>query len=197
MVTGRRRYAMQIGACTPSSASTTAWWPLIGPRWAASPPVGAGGAAMRPRIPARATSRRPRRRPIALAITPERASANLAPRPQDWSWRSRHMSYPEPRFHGESGEASASYRKAEHEPELVYPNGTRCHYLATGELTRGLFGLYRWESPPRGGGPGPHFHKTFTESFYLVAGQIQIHDGRSWVDAVPGDFVHIPEGGIH
>jgi mannose-6-phosphate isomerase-like protein (cupin superfamily) len=107
------------------------------------------------------------------------------------------MSYPEPRFHGESGEASASYRTAEHEPELVYPNGTRCHYLATGELTRGLFGLYRWESPPRGGGPGPHFHKTFTESFYLVAGQIQIHDGRSWVDAVAGDFVHIPEGGIH
>jgi mannose-6-phosphate isomerase-like protein (cupin superfamily) len=107
------------------------------------------------------------------------------------------MPYPDARYLGQSGEVSATYRPADQEPDLVYPNGTRCHYLATGSLTRGLFGLYRWESPPRGGGPGPHFHRTFTESFYLVAGAIQIYDGREWVDARPGDFVHVPEGGIH
>jgi mannose-6-phosphate isomerase-like protein (cupin superfamily) len=107
------------------------------------------------------------------------------------------MPYPDARYLGQSGEVSATYRPADQEPDLVYPNGTRCHYLATGSLTRGLFGLYRWESPPRGGGPGPHFHRTFTESFYLVAGAIEIYDGREWVDARPGDFVHVPEGGIH
>lgn len=107
------------------------------------------------------------------------------------------MEYPEPNYHGEAGDASATYRRADQAPELVYPNGTRCHYLATGGLTRGLFGLYRWESPPRGGGPGPHFHRTFTESFYLLDGAIQIYDGREWREAVPGDFVHVPEGGIH
>lgn len=107
------------------------------------------------------------------------------------------MAYPEPRYHGESGEASATYRPVDHAPELVFPNGTRCHYLATGELTRGLFGLYRWESVQRGGGPAPHFHRTFSESFYLLAGNIQIYDGRSWLDAQPGDFVHVPPGGLH
>jgi mannose-6-phosphate isomerase-like protein (cupin superfamily) len=107
------------------------------------------------------------------------------------------MKYPDPRYHGDTGEASATYRPADHAPDLVYPNGTKVHYLATGTLTRGLFGLYRWESPPRAGGPAPHFHRTFTESFYLVAGVIQIYDGRSWIDATPTDFVHVPEGGIH
>jgi len=107
------------------------------------------------------------------------------------------MDYPEARYLGESGEASATYRPADHEPELVYPNGTRCHYLATGALTRGLFGLYRWESGPRSGGPAPHFHRTFTESFYVLAGNVRIYDGRAWIETHPGDFVHIPEGGIH
>jgi len=107
------------------------------------------------------------------------------------------MGYPEPKYHHESGEASATYRAVDQAPDLVYPNGTRVDYLTTGEMTRGLFGLYRWDSAPRGGGPGPHFHRTFTESFYVLAGNIQIYDGRSWRDAVPGDFVHIPEGGIH
>ena len=107
------------------------------------------------------------------------------------------MGYPEPRYQSDTGEASATYRRADHAPELVYPNGTRCHYLATGGLTRGLYGLYRWESPTRGGGPGPHFHRTFTESFYLLTGAIQIYDGREWREAEPGDFVHVPEGGIH
>jgi len=107
------------------------------------------------------------------------------------------MAYPEPRYHGDSGEASAIYRPSDQEAELVYPNGTRCHYLATTELTRGLFGLYRWESAPHGGGPGPHFHRTITESFYVLAGNIRIYDGREWLDTQPGDFVHIPEGGLH
>jgi mannose-6-phosphate isomerase-like protein (cupin superfamily) len=107
------------------------------------------------------------------------------------------MGYPEPRYRGESGETSATYRSVEQPAELVYPNGTRCHYLATGELTRGLFGLYRWESIARGGGPGPHFHRTFTESFYVLDGNIKIYNGREWIDAQPGDFVHIPEGGLH
>lgn len=107
------------------------------------------------------------------------------------------MAYPEPRYTGESGEASATYRPADQAPDVVYPNGTSFHYLATGDLTRGLFGLYRLESVARGGGPEPHFHRTFTESFYLLAGNIRIYDGREWLDARPGDFVHVPEGGLH
>jgi hypothetical protein len=26
---------------------------------------------------------------------------------------------------------------------------------------------------------------------------VRLYDGERWVDAVPGDFLHVPEGGIH
>jgi mannose-6-phosphate isomerase-like protein (cupin superfamily) len=50
---------------------------------------------------------------------------------------------------------------------------------------------------PEPSGPGPHFHRSITESFYVLTGTIRIYDGNRWVDARPGDFVHVPEGGIH
>ena len=53
------------------------------------------------------------------------------------------MSYPEARYHGEGGEISATLRPNDQEAEVVYANGTKCRYLATGAATGGLFGLYR------------------------------------------------------
>jgi mannose-6-phosphate isomerase-like protein (cupin superfamily) len=106
------------------------------------------------------------------------------------------MSYPEPLYLGEGGEVSAYYRPTDHAPELVYPSGTRIHYLATGETTAGGYGLYRYEmSGP--GGPGPHFHRTISESFYILTGTMEIFNGDKWINASVGDFVHVPAGGIH
>ena len=107
------------------------------------------------------------------------------------------MSYPEPVYLGEGGEATATYRPASAEPDLRYKTGTRCSYLATGGQTRGLFGLYLWELPAKGGGPGPHFHRTIQESFFVISGTVKIYDGREWRDTRPNDFIHVPEGGIH
>jgi mannose-6-phosphate isomerase-like protein (cupin superfamily) len=107
------------------------------------------------------------------------------------------MSYPEPRYLGEGGEVSATYRGADHEPEVTYPSGNTAHYLATGSTTHGLFGLYRWEMGPEPSGPGPHFHRSISESFYILSGMVRIYDGTRWIDTQPGDFVHVPEGGIH
>jgi mannose-6-phosphate isomerase-like protein (cupin superfamily) len=107
------------------------------------------------------------------------------------------VSYPEPRYFGEGGEASATYRPAGEPPDLTYPSGNTAHYLATGASTHGLFGLYRWEMGPEPSGPGPHFHRTISESFYILSGTIRIYDGHRWIDTQPGDFVHVPEGGIH
>ena len=107
------------------------------------------------------------------------------------------MTYPDPRYLGDTGEATATYRSNDSPPDLVYASGSRVHYLATGASTDGLFGLYRWEMSPSGGGPGPHFHRTLDESFYVLSGTITIYDGRAWIDTRPGDFVHIPPGGIH
>jgi mannose-6-phosphate isomerase-like protein (cupin superfamily) len=107
------------------------------------------------------------------------------------------MTYPEPRFLAESGEVSATYRPAAHEPELVYPTGTSVRYLATGRSTDGLFGLYRWDMGQRPGGPDPHFHRTIAESFFILSGTVRIYTCDTWRDATPGDFVHVPPGGIH
>lgn len=107
------------------------------------------------------------------------------------------MNYPEPRYHGQGGELTATIRPAGTPPELTYANGTAVHLLATGASTGGLFGLYRWEMAPRAGGPGPHFHRTITESFHVLAGTVSIFDGRDWVDVAAGGFAHVPIGGVH
>jgi mannose-6-phosphate isomerase-like protein (cupin superfamily) len=107
------------------------------------------------------------------------------------------MRYPPARYHADVGEASAVRRPADHEPELSRPGGSAVHYLAVGSASNGEFGLYRWEMGPDPSGPGPHFHKTISESFYVLTGTIRIYDGTRWVDNGPGDFVYVPEGGLH
>jgi quercetin dioxygenase-like cupin family protein len=108
------------------------------------------------------------------------------------------MSYPSPIYLGDKGAITATYRPHDHEPEIVsMTTGNRVHYLATGETTGGKFGLYRWEMGPQETGPEPHFHRSITESFYVLQGTVAIFDGRRWTDAVPGDWVHVPEGGVH
>ncbi|MFK3980923.1 cupin domain-containing protein [Micromonospora sp. NPDC050397] len=107
------------------------------------------------------------------------------------------MSYPEPVYDGADGEVSARYRPADQEPDLTYANGNTVHYLATGAGTFGQFGLYRWEMGPEPSGPGPHFHRSISESFFVLAGSIRIYDGTRWIDTAPGDWVHVPAGGLH
>ena len=108
------------------------------------------------------------------------------------------MSYPEPKYHGASGEISAALRRAGQPPNLeIGHGGTQVHYLATGPATRGEFGLYRWDFTGPPSGPDPHFHKTISESFYILSGTVRLYDGRRWAGAGPGDFLFVPEGGIH
>ncbi|WP_026415252.1 cupin domain-containing protein [Actinomadura oligospora] len=107
------------------------------------------------------------------------------------------MTYPEPRYHGDKGEINATYRPDSTDPDFVYENGTRVHYLATGASTTGQFGLYRWEMGAVPSGPSPHFHRSLSESFYILAGTVRIFDGAKWIDTAPGDWVHVPEGGVH
>jgi mannose-6-phosphate isomerase-like protein (cupin superfamily) len=107
------------------------------------------------------------------------------------------MSYPEPRYLGSEGELSATYRPRDAEPDLVYASGNTVDYLATGASTNGQFGLYRWNMAAGSNGPDPHFHRSISESFYVLTGSVSIYDGRRWIDVDPGDWVHVPEGGLH
>ena len=107
------------------------------------------------------------------------------------------MTYPPALYHGEGGEISATYRPDKTPPDLVYANGTKVHYLSSGASTGGLFGMYRWECGPDVTGPDPHFHRSISESFYILNGVMSIYDGTRWIEAEPGDWVHVPIGGIH
>jgi quercetin dioxygenase-like cupin family protein len=107
------------------------------------------------------------------------------------------VSYPEPRYHGDSGLTNATFRPTGHDPDVRYPSGGTVQYLATGASTGGQFGLYRWEMAAAQGGPQPHFHRTISESFYMLSGTIRLYDGKRWIDGAPGDFLFVPEGGIH
>ena len=107
------------------------------------------------------------------------------------------MSYPEPVYSGSTGKVSATLRPADHEPDVTYPSGNTVHYLATGASTAGKFGLYRWEMGPKPGGAEPHFHKTISESFFLLSGTVRLFNGQKWIDGTAGNFLFVPEGGIH
>jgi mannose-6-phosphate isomerase-like protein (cupin superfamily) len=107
------------------------------------------------------------------------------------------MSYPEPRYDGETGLKNATLRRADQPPEVTYRSGGTVRYLATGASTHGLFGLYHWEMSAEPSGPGPHFHRTISESFYVLSGSIRLYDGNGWIEGAPGDFLYVPEGGLH
>lgn len=105
--------------------------------------------------------------------------------------------YPPTLYTGASGQVSSHVRRAAQEPELRYDTGGSASYLATRRTTAGQFGLYRWDMAAAPSGPDPHYHRTISESFYVLAGTVRLHDGTCWVDAEAGDFLHVPAGGVH
>jgi mannose-6-phosphate isomerase-like protein (cupin superfamily) len=106
------------------------------------------------------------------------------------------MSYPDRRYLAERGESSARFRRAGQPPELGMRSGT-ASYLATGASTNGQFGLYRWDMAGPPSGPDPHFHRTISESFFILSGTVRLFDGRRWIEATENDFMYVPEGGVH
>jgi len=68
--------------------------------------------------------------------------------------------------------------------------------VATGAVTLGDYGMFRGLMTA---GPeiAAHFHRTFSESFYLLDGHVQVFDGERWADVTSGDLVYVPAGGIH
>jgi quercetin dioxygenase-like cupin family protein len=93
------------------------------------------------------------------------------------------------------GEVSALYRPMA-APDLD-DGANAMTFVAPGSVTRRQFGIFRRDMEPHAGGPGAHFHRTFSESFYVLAGTVRFYDGATWFAAKAGDFVYIPKGGIH
>ena len=107
------------------------------------------------------------------------------------------MTYPDERYVGDGGESIGHFRPAAQSPNITYANGNKVHFLATGASTDGLFGLYKWEMGSEPSGAKRHFHRTISESFFILTGTVSIFDGVRWKDTAAGDFEYVPPGGIH
>ncbi len=51
--------------------------------------------------------------------------------------------------------------------------------------------------PGRSGGASPHFHRGFSDSFFVLSGTVDLWTGSAWQAATAGDYLYVPEGGIH
>jgi mannose-6-phosphate isomerase-like protein (cupin superfamily) len=99
---------------------------------------------------------------------------------------------------GGTGDVSAEFHARDDVDTLTFgTSGTHVRFVAPGSATRGQFGLFEWNMQPRTGGADPHFHKTFSESFFVLAGTVEFYDGNGWTQARAGDFLYVPMGGVH
>jgi quercetin dioxygenase-like cupin family protein len=73
--------------------------------------------------------------------------------------------------------------------------GDTYRILVTGKQTGGAFATIDMLVPP-GGGPGPHSHADFQETFYVIDGEIEVKSEASTYIAKKGSYVVIPKGGI-
>lgn len=69
--------------------------------------------------------------------------------------------------------------------------------VAPGAVTAGRFGLVEYRLAPRARGADPHYHQTFSESFYVVEGSLSLYAGDGWRHCGPGDFAIAHERGVH
>ena len=73
--------------------------------------------------------------------------------------------------------------------------GDTYRILVTGKETGGAFATIDMLIPA-GGGPGPHSHPNFQETFYVIEGEIEVKSEASTYIAKKGSSVVIPKGGI-
>jgi mannose-6-phosphate isomerase-like protein (cupin superfamily) len=98
----------------------------------------------------------------------------------------------------DAGEVSAEFHARDAVETLTFrTSGTHVRFVAPGGATRGQFGLFEWNMQPHTEGADPHFHKTFSESFFVMSGTVEFYDGSNWVPARAGDFLYVPMGGVH
>ncbi|SFE84375.1 cupin domain-containing protein [Spirosoma endophyticum] len=67
--------------------------------------------------------------------------------------------------------------------------------VITGQQTNGAYAVIDMLIPP-GGGPGPHAHPDFHESFHVLEGEVEVKTEVGTYQARKGDFLNIPTGGM-
>ena len=73
--------------------------------------------------------------------------------------------------------------------------GDTYRILVSRAQTGGAFATIDMLIPPDGG-PGPHAHPNFEESFYVISGEIDVKSEFGTYTATKGSFINIPKGGV-
>ncbi len=80
---------------------------------------------------------------------------------------------------------------------MVDAGSAALRMVAPGAMTDRRFGLVEYRLPPRTAGAAPHYHSTFSESFYVLSGELTLFAGDGWRPYGPGDFALVNERGVH
>lgn len=80
---------------------------------------------------------------------------------------------------------------------LIPAGRTSWRMVATGSITARRFGLVENRLAPHSRGAAPHYHQTFSESFYVMSGELTIHANGAWRPYGAGDFALVHETGVH
>ncbi len=107
------------------------------------------------------------------------------------------MTYIDTAAAGEAQHGGAVVSRRDTQPLHPSPPTTAMRYVATGSLTRRDYGLFEYQLTAGSHGARPHYHPDFSESFYILDGELNILDGQDWVTAGVGDLVYVPRNSIH
>ena len=99
------------------------------------------------------------------------------------------MSLPEPGLH--------HVRPFADHPFVNAGAGRDLRMIATGSITAGRFGLLEYRLDARTSGASPHYHQTFSESFYVLYGAMTLYVEGAWQPCGAGDFAIAHERGVH
>ena len=80
---------------------------------------------------------------------------------------------------------------------LVESGRAAVRMVAPGSVTAGRYGLVEYRLAPHSPGAAPHYHQTFSESFYVVSGELTLYAGDRWQSCRAGDFALAHERGVH
>ena len=106
------------------------------------------------------------------------------------------MSYPPSAIRRPQDASNAQLRPRATRPSSS-PRSGRSSYLATGGTTDGDFGLYRYVMAGPPAGPAAHFHRTVSESFFVLSGTVRLFDGRVGPTRRPATSCTCRVGGVH
>ena len=70
-------------------------------------------------------------------------------------------------------------------------------FTAPSHVVGGGFGLFESAAVPGRWGAIPHYHRGFSESFWVISGRLAVMSGTGWQVLGHGDFAHVPVDGVH